>query len=105
MMHTMHRFLLCHQCMERGNSYDTTHNTIERFFQFIFFHSNLSSLQRNVRAKKSSVPNIDICGSVNTIQNGLNENTPQKQYLIRKRSEPDIHYGTNKLSDLVSYKK
>lgn len=62
--------------------------------------SLFSSLQRNPRAKKTSVPNIDIYGT--TISpSELKSTTAPKQILSRKRSEPDIHYGTNNLGELV----
>lgn len=64
---------------------------------FLSFHS---SLQRNPKAKKTSVPSIDLYGSTSSPNNLLCIATP-KQILSRKRSEPDIHYGTNTLADLV----
>lgn len=68
--------------------------------KLIFLKNVFSSLQRNPRAKKSSVPNIDIYGTTMSPSDLKSETIP-KQILNRKRSEPDIHYGTNTLGELV----
>lgn len=59
------------------------------------------SLQRSPRAKKTSVPSIDLFGSSST-PNDLKSLTAPKQVARRKMSDPDIHYGTtNLLGNLV----
>lgn len=67
----------------------------------MIYHLTSSSLQRNPKAKKSSVPNIDVYGSTISSTDLKGIATP-KQILSRKRSEPDIHYGSNTLGEMVS---
>lgn len=50
------------------------------------------------------MPNIDIYGTPASPIDLKNSTSP-KQMLSRKRSEPDIHYGTNNLGELVSYSR
>lgn len=78
---------------------------MNRIYSSVDRHSQISilffsSLQRNPRAKKSSVPNIDIY-STTISPNDLKATAIPKQILSRKTSEPDIHYGTNTLGELV----
>lgn len=98
MMRTMRKFSHYLQYMEHGKFY------VNYSIQNIF-NQNLkycSSLQRNSRSKKASVPNMDIYGTPVSPIDLKNASSP-KQMLSRKRSEPDIHYGSNNLEELVGY--
>lgn len=101
-MHTMHKSFRCLQSTEHGmpkKSFYSTGNicVLKSKPKNVLL---LSSLQRNPRAKKSSVPNIDIY-STTFSSNDLKTIALPKQMLSRKRSEPDIHYGSKTLNELV----
>lgn len=70
----------------------------------IFDLRHFSSLQRNPRAKKTSVPSIDLFGATSSPRE-LKSLVAPKQLARRKMSDPDIHYGTNVLANLVSSKR
>lgn len=74
------------------------------FSILIFYLRHFSSLQRNPRAKKTSVPSIEMFGATSSPRE-LKSLVAPKQLARRKMSDPDIHYGTNVLANLVSLNK
>lgn len=91
-MRTIPKYLLCLRLLVHGN------NTKFSLIASPIENLSLSSLQRNPRTKKTSVPSMDMC--VPNTPREIRSPIP-KPIVRRKMSDPDIHYGSNMLSNMA----